>query len=315
MSTRSRVRPVVVGVDGSEATRIAIAWAVDYALGSSAPLRLLAAYEPDALEAGLAAAGAQVDPRNRPARARAREQAYAAASYARSLGFTLPLETACVADPASRALLDESRDALVVVVGARRLGRLQRSLSGSTAAATSVKASCPLVVVRERPSRSVTDTRVIVGIDGPRSRDAAAFAFAEARRTGSGLTAVNAWQLSTAHLGSLVSPAHKRRKLEACSHELLDGIVQPLMVTHPGVDVRRYVTEGAVTTVLEKMSMNARLLVVSSRGLSPVPALLLGSVSRQMITRAHCPVAVVHPEAPTVRYAVTPAVGIEDRSG
>jgi nucleotide-binding universal stress UspA family protein len=86
MSTRSRVRPVVVGVDGSEATWSAIAWAVDYAIDASAPLRVVAAYHPDALEAGPTLSGAHMNPTSRLAERTAREHAYSAAAYARSLG-------------------------------------------------------------------------------------------------------------------------------------------------------------------------------------------------------------------------------------
>ena len=56
-----------------------------------------------------------------------------------------------------------------------------------------------------------------------------------------------------------------------------------------------YVVEGSPAELLEELSAKARLLVVGSRGLSRLSALLLGSVSRETITRAHCPVAVVHP--------------------
>ena len=59
--------------------------------------------------------------------------------------------------------------------------------------------------------------------------------------------------------------------------------------------MRRYVVEGSPVEQLAKLSANARLLVVGSRGLSPLSALLLGSVTRETIALAHCPVAVIHP--------------------
>ena len=95
-------------------------------------------------------------------------------------------------------------------------------------------------------------------------------------------------------LASLVSPVVEREKLETRSHATLAEILTPLSATYP-VHVRRYVVEGSPVEQLEKLSANARLLVVGSRGLSPLSALLLGSVSRETIARAHCPVAVIHP--------------------
>jgi nucleotide-binding universal stress UspA family protein len=152
-----------------------------------------------------------------------------------------------------------------------------------------------VVVVRKRASRSLSDTRVVVGVGGAASRNAAEFAFKEARRTNAGLTAVHAWHLNTADLASLVSPVDERQELEARAQAMLAEILGPLSVAYPEVDVRRDVVEGSAAELLEELSAKARLLVVGSRGLSRLSALLLGSVSRETITRAHCPVAVVHP--------------------
>lgn len=180
----------------------------------------------------------------------------------------------------------------MVVVGSRRLGRIHRIFSASTGAATAEKAGCPVVIVREGASHTLPGTRVVVGIDGPASRSAAEFAFSEARRTGCGVTAVHAWHLNTADLAALVSPDAERKDLEGMGRDILAQILGPLSAAYPEVDVRRFVVEGPPADQLEKLSMNARLLVVGSRKLSPLSALVLGSVSRRVISSAHCPVAV-----------------------
>jgi nucleotide-binding universal stress UspA family protein len=165
----------------------------------------------------------------------------------------------------------------LIVVGSPRLGRLHRAFRGSTGAATSAKAVCPVVVVRKRASRSLSGTRVVVGVGGPASRNAAKFAFQEARRTNAGLTAVHAWHLNTADLASLVSPVDGRQELEVRAQAMLAEVLGPLSVAYPEVDVRRYVVEGSPAELLEELSTKARLLVVGSRGLSRLSALLLGS--------------------------------------
>ena len=149
-----------------------------------------------------------------------------------------------------------------------------------------------MVVVREGASHTLQGTRIVVGIDGPASRSAAELGFSEARRTTSGVTAVLAWQLNTADLGSLVSPDVERKEMEARGQEILAEVLGPLSAVYPEVDVGRFVVEGTPAEQLEKMSVNARLLVVGSRKL-PLSPLVLGSVSRRVISRAHCPIAVM----------------------
>jgi nucleotide-binding universal stress UspA family protein len=306
-SAHELARPVVVGVNGSPETLPAIAWAVEYAMSTSAPLRLVAAYQPDALEEGVMTAGTGTS--NGSSFRQACRHTEDAARYVRSLQPTLQVETACVAKGASEVLLTEAQHAAVVVIGHRRLGRLHRAVSGSTGAATSTRASCPLIVVRERASRSLRGMRVIVGIDGPESGRAAEFAFSEARRLGAGLTAVHAWALEFADLSSLMAPTAGREDLEGRSRRLLSQVIDPISSVYPDVDVRKYAAPGSAPGLLDKLSMNAMLLVVGSRGLNPVSAVLFGSVSRTMITRAHCPLAVVHSTAP----ATAPARGVQPR--
>ena len=295
MSTNAESRPVVVGVDGSPTMFLAVAWAVDYASSTSAPLRIVVAHHPDALEDELLAAGAPSD-RSQPRVVRvAQQHADAAAAHARALDPHVHIESAALPGAPTTILLEEAQRSALMVLGSPQLGRLHRALTGSTVAAVSTRAVCPVVVVRKQVSRSLSGTRVVVGISGPASQTAAEFAFQEARRTHAGLTAANAWHLNTADLGSLVSPVEQRQNLEAAAHVMLAETLKPLSAAYPDVDVRRYVVEGSPAELLEKLSANARLLVVGSRGLSAMSALLLGSVSRETIKRAHCPVAVVHP--------------------
>jgi nucleotide-binding universal stress UspA family protein len=293
MTPGASAPPVVVGVDGTASTPLAIAWAADYCATGATRLRIVAAYREDPFEAELRTASAPDANADSYSLHAAQRDLDEAAAYARSLDPTLSLETAALPGPPASVLLAEAQRSAIVVVGSRRLGRMHRVFSSSTGAATAENAGCPVLVVREGASHTLPGTRVVVGIDGPASRSAAEFAFSEARRTGTGVTAMYAWHLNTADLASIVSPIAERTRLEARGHKVLADVLGPLSAAYPEVDVRRFIVEATPAEQLEKLSMNARLLVVGSRKLSPLSALMVGSVSRRVISHAHCPVAVV----------------------
>jgi len=62
---------------------------------------------------------------------------------------------------------------------------------------------------------------------------------------------------------------------------------------YPDVPVERQVVRGDPVVELLEQSGHASLLVVGSRGRGGFIGLLLGSVSRRILKRATCPVAVV----------------------
>ncbi|MGB3335388.1 MAG: universal stress protein [Mycobacterium sp.] len=59
------------------------------------------------------------------------------------------------------------------------------------------------------------------------------------------------------------------------------------------LDVRGEVVHGHPVPTLVDMSKEARLVAVGPRGLGPLGESMLGSVSAELLRRAHCPVAVV----------------------
>ena len=63
------------------------------------------------------------------------------------------------------------------------------------------------------------------------------------------------------------------------------------------VDIAAVTVEGHPVSVLLENAKTAELVVVGRRGRGGFPALLLGSVSTQVVNHAPCPVAVV-PEPP-----------------
>jgi nucleotide-binding universal stress UspA family protein len=267
-------RAVVVGVDGSPSAALAVSWAAEAARARDATLRLVAAY------------------RDRPvthARAQAEEQLDAAAAQARRLFPDLVVETMDVSGSPTTALLSESEDALALVVGSRRLGPVHRIFTTSVGRTLAVRAPCPVVVVRESASRSIADTRVVVGVAGPGSTDELHLAFAEASRFGTGLTAVHVLPLGLRDPAASSAVPGDGEPLDG--HRMLMAALRPLRAEYPDVDVRRYVVDGSVADRLVTMSENARLLVLGSGEAAAWST--LGPVSRDVLLRSHCPVAVV----------------------
>ena len=268
-------RAVVVGVDGSPTAALAVAWAAEAAHAHDATLRLVAAYR-DRLVA---------EPR-----AEAVDLLDAAVAQARCLFPDLVIETMDVPGSPANVLLSESEDALALVVGSRRLGPLHRIFTTSVGRTLAVTAACPVVVVRESPSRSIADTRVIVGVAGPESSVELRLAAAEAARFGAGLTAVHVLTVASQDAAALGADSRNREVL--AGHAMLGAMLRPLRTAYPDIDVRRYVVHGSVADRLVAMSENARLLVLG--GGSSGSASVLGPISRDVLRHSHCPVAVVH---------------------
>jgi nucleotide-binding universal stress UspA family protein len=172
--------PIVVGVDGSPESHVAVDFAAVEAGYREAPLRLVHGYRPPqrdepavAVEHGEAYARSLVEGEA----ARVRE---AHPGVATSISVTR-------GDPA-RSLLAEGTPAALVVVGSRGLSSFHSLLLGSVAAGVVEHATVPVVVVRPTGPGA---HGVVVGVDGsPGCAAAVAFAYAEAAARGTELTAV-----------------------------------------------------------------------------------------------------------------------------
>jgi len=133
-----------------------------------------------------------------------------------------------------------------------------------------------------------TQGRVVVGIDGSPGADLAlAHAAAEAARLGDVLEVHAAYGSGYAYL----TPSEAVESLKP----LLDGASSRAHQVAPEVPVVTVSHDGSPAEALIEASDGADLLVVGSRGRGGFVGLLLGSVSQQCVTHAHCPVTVVPP--------------------
>lgn len=284
---------VVVGVDGAESSRQALDWAVEEATRRHLPLRVVCAWQSDYSAETVARLSPSMEDHSRAV-------VEAAAAHARTTSPGLDVSTSIVHAQAASALIAASRHADTVVVGARGVGALTEALAGSTSMQLAAYASCPVVVVRETAGGRTRPRRVVVGVDGSDlSTEATGYAFEQASARGLGLTVLHAWNAnvytSGVALSALVEPWDE---LVAEQQEITGEAIARWADTFPDVDVHTEVTQGRPADVLVDASQDAELVVVGSRGRGGFRGLLLGSVSRSVLHRAHCPVAVVRPFSP-----------------
>lgn len=283
------VSPVVVGLDGSAGSRLALDWAIDDASRRGRPLLLLSAWQFDTPEVGTSLLPSVSD--------ECRSVLDAGAAHVRSVAPRIMVQTSVVHAHPTAALVEASRHADSVVVGSRGLGTTRELFIGSISMQLASYALCPVVVVRESASPRGEPGRVVVGVDGSDlSSDATGYAFEQAARRGVGLTVVHGWDPSFYTSSVALSALEGSwNDLESGQLLLTSEAVAVWADKYPDVDVHSRVGPGRPADLLVDASVGAQLLVVGSRGRGGFAGLLLGSVSRSVLHRAECPVAVVRP--------------------
>ena len=195
-----------------------------------------------------------------------------------------------VCDLPARALLEASDAADLLVLGARGTGGFDGLLFGSVSERVAQLATRPVAVVRA--AAPVSGGRVVVGIDGSaRSLTALRWAAAEARARDADLDVVHAWRLPMVAASPVVTVLPDYSTLEDIGSSVLDAaLADPALAdvrVHP-----HFVHDSPARALLERAA-GAGLVVAGTRGLGRVSGALLGSVSRQLLHHAACPVVVI----------------------
>jgi nucleotide-binding universal stress UspA family protein len=189
-------------------------------------------------------------------------------------------------------LLDAAKDASLLVVGSRGHGHLFEATVGSVSGHLARHTACPVVVVRA-PAMPEAD-RIVVGIDGSAGSTAALeFACRRAELTGEVVVAIHGWSLPMLPVDRLGDdPIHIGEALDD-KELLLAESVAGVRASHPDVVLLQEAIPVRPGQALVDASSTASLVVTGSRGRGQFLGLLLGSVSQDVLHRAHCPVAVV----------------------
>ncbi|MGB0100568.1 MAG: universal stress protein [Nocardioides sp.] len=282
-------RPVVVGVDGSEATAAALRYGLTEAARRGARLRLVHVV-PDNLPVSpvmpvlrddLAEIGAAI-------LAEAQAQAHAAAP-------DVPVEVWLHHGGRSVELARAAEHADQLVVGRDERPLLERLLRGNTSTGVAARAAVPTVAVPAGWEPAERGT-VLVGVKSTAHLDALlGDALAVAAERGSRVVLLHAWSLPTEYddrVQGRVAHAEWARRTAAD----LEPHLQAWRATYPEVEVEiRSVHEHPVPALITA-SAEADLLVLVRRAHGMPAAVQLGGTARSVIRAAHCPVRVVPPQ-------------------
>lgn len=157
----------------------------------------------------------------------------------------------------------------------------------------------------------MTTKPVVVAVDGSEdSLRAAEWAALEARRQSGPLRIVSAPAIVPRLHSYQASPPVIANTLRGIAARALGAAITRCEEVAPGLPVTSDLLSGEPALAVTENGTDASMLVVGSRGAGGFAAMLLGSVSRYVASRAACPVVVVREESMAVHREI--AVGIRD---
>jgi len=288
---------IVVGVDGSHCSDVALSWARREAAARGWDLTAVLTW--DYLNQAGAGVGAPFDVAYDESAAREALAEYIERAPDDETAGVAPkaIEQQVVCDLPANGLISAAQGADLLVVGARGQGGLRRLALGSVSTQVLDRSPGDLVIVPEAAAPVTaprgTSGRIVAATDGSEGAAAALRWAVEAARTrGCTLEVVHAWE--DAPLGGgfpVTATVHARSSYEHAARRVLDGALTG--VDTRGVKVEGFALEGPAVAQVLAHARGAELLVVSSRGLGGLKGLLLGSVSRPLVHKATVPVAVI----------------------
>jgi nucleotide-binding universal stress UspA family protein len=284
---------ILLGTDGSPASRHATEFAVALAKATASPLAIVSGW---VLPAPTLAFAPAFDVRELEdaERERAERAVRAAASAAKKAG--IDAVTSVVAhDPVDAICAEAERlDAGLVVVGSRGWSPARRLLLGSVSLAVLAHAERPVLVVRSDVPVELEHPKILLATDGsPPARRAAALAIELAQATGWPLHAVSVWSISPTSASSVsgVLPT-----LIQLARQHAEDVLRDLCgeAEAAGVELHHRVAGGPPAAAIceEAADLQATVLVLGTRGWGAGKRFLFGSVSNRVVHEASCPVLV-----------------------
>lgn len=302
---------IVVGVDGSDQSMCALAWAVQEAERRHSPVHVVTAYTVPVFAASSMDAGyATVD----DSVVREGAQAVLDQAVERVAGrHKVEILPRVENGDAAGVLLELSEEAELMVVGSRGRGGFVGRLLGSVSSALPAHSKCPTVVVplscasrldeagvvppkpkgQPSPRADEVEKVVVVGVDGSeQARMASLVAAEQAQARGLPLRVVCSLPPFTGSLAWMPTPVDR----DALHSEImvqLDAGRAWLQSHFPGIQISVELLDGPPVEILIEASRTAELVVLGTRGRGGFAGMLLGSTSQGVLHHAKGPVLVV----------------------
>ncbi len=286
MATSPAPQPVVVGIDGTPAGHRGVRYAAMEARRLGAPLAIVHVTPGYALGAGVPAVPEDV------LRAYGLELLESARKNAQATVSGLVVETTLVAGGTSvSGLVDHSRDAVLLVLGAERRTFAGRVWTGDIVAGVAARAICPVIVVPPEWEPHHEHGRVIVGVkDVEHAGDLVSAGLALADGLGAELDVLHAWKAPSGYDDMLAIRTYAV-EYGRTQTDLLEPIVRALRAECPNVPVRTEVLHSQPAHLLVGASADADRLIIS-RPRHGGRFHHLGGVGRAVLNESRCPVEV-----------------------
>ena len=197
---------------------------------------------------------------------------------------------------AGRAIVSEGEGADLEVVGRHGNSRVSMML-GSTANYVLHHTEVPVAVVRGGARQEIR--RLIVGVDDHDLDEAGENESVRALRWAYQLAGVeeirvqHAWFLPALAVGAFPAVATDFGQMDAAAQEVIDRVVAAAGPAPDGVSVVTEPVRGTPGFALIEASREADLVVMGSRGRGGFAGLLLGSTSAEVASHSHCLVVIV----------------------
>ena len=209
----------------------------------------------------------------------------------------VPVETVSTSGSPASVLVEQSRTAVMVVIGSRGHGSISSAILGSTVSHVASHAHCPVIVAQ---AQGAPDGPVVVGVDGSAdSEELVGWAIDHASRHGLALEVLHSYAIPVyPGVVPYVPPVEITTATAGFEARVTSEVLAGWREKYPDVEIITNVAHGRPGPALVEATGRASLTVVGSHGRGAFLGMLLGSTSQSLLHHATGSVAVLRHRKP-----------------